>query len=327
MPSVHRFQCSITALIAVVVGFAASPATAQEITLRVVSAFPENTIGVKRLEEWISEVNTRGKGVLQLNFIGGPKAIPTFEVGKAVQNGVVDIGMSAGAFYTNVFPEADALKLTEMPAAEQRKNGAMALIQKVWAQKGNMYYLARVAEHLPYHLYLNKEISKSDLRGLKLRISPVYRDFFASMGATLLLTPPGEIYTALERGVVDGYGWPVGGIFDLNWHEKTRFRVDPGFYDAETSLVVNLKRWQSLPAKQREFLQQEGIRFEQGNVYWITYAQEEIRRQAAAGIKSITFDAATTKQYLQAAYDTGWAGVIKLSPQHGPEMQKLFSKR
>jgi TRAP-type mannitol/chloroaromatic compound transport system substrate-binding protein len=46
---------------------------------------------------------------------------------------------------------------------------------------------------------------------------------------------PGEVYTALERGVVDGYGWPTAGIFDLGWHEKTKFRVDPGFYTAEVS--------------------------------------------------------------------------------------------
>ena len=82
-------------------------AHAQEVTLRVVSAFPENQFYVKRTIEWIEKVNKEGKGTLQLNFIGGPKAIPTFEVGKSVQSGVVDIGFSTGAFYTNVMPEAD----------------------------------------------------------------------------------------------------------------------------------------------------------------------------------------------------------------------------
>ena len=58
-------------------------ACAQEITLRLVSAFPENQFYVKRTLDWIADVNKDGKGVLQINFIGGPKAIPTFEVGKA----------------------------------------------------------------------------------------------------------------------------------------------------------------------------------------------------------------------------------------------------
>src|SRR5712691_4712913 len=96
---------------------------AQEVTLRLVSAFPENQFYVKRTLDWIADVNKDGKGVLQINFIGGPKAIPTFEVGKAVQSGVVDIGFSTGAFYTNVMPEADILKLSETSAADQRKNG------------------------------------------------------------------------------------------------------------------------------------------------------------------------------------------------------------
>lgn len=307
--------------------FAPLPALAQAVTLRVVSGFPENNIYVKRLENWIERFNAEGKGNVQLNFIGGPKAIPTFEVGKSVQGGVVDLMLNTGAFYTNVFPEADALKLTQMPVAEQRRNGAFAYINKVWNEKGNMQYLARVVEHQPFHLYLNKQVSRPDLKGLKIRITPVYRDFFGSMGATLMQTAPGEVYTALERGVVDGYGWPIGGIFDFNWHEKTRYRVDPGFYDAEVSLVMNLKKWQSLTAKQKEFLQQQALNFEGRNDFWKAYAQEEAKRQAAAGIKAISFDKATSDAFVKQAYDTGWAGVTKLSPQHGPQMKKLFSKK
>ncbi len=143
--------------------------SAQEVTLRVVSAFPENQFYVKRTVEWIEKVNKEGKGVVQLNFIGGPKAIPTFEVGKAVQSGVVDIGFTTGAFYTNVMPEADILKLSETSAAEQRKNGGYDLINKIWAEKANMRYLAKVVEFTPFHLYLNKKIDKPDLTGLVSR--------------------------------------------------------------------------------------------------------------------------------------------------------------
>ena len=316
-----------TRLFALALLLAPALAAAQETTLRIVSAFPENSIYVKRLENWIERLNAEGKGSLQLNFIGGPKAIPTFEVGKSLQSGVVDMAMSTGAFYTNVFPESDALKLTQMPVAEQRRNGALAYINKVWNDKGGMQYLARVVEHQPFHLYLNKEIARPDLKGLKIRITPVYRDFFGAMGATLMQTAPAEVYTALERGVVDGYGWPVGGIFDFNWQEKTKYRVDPGFYDAEVSLLINLKKWQALSAKQREFLQQQALNLEGRNDFWKAYAQEEVKRQAAAGIKAISFDAATAKAYVAQAYETGWAGIIKSSPQNGPAMQKLFTRK
>ena len=159
--------------------------------------------------------------------------------------------MSTGAFYTNVMPEADAWKLTERPMTELRKNGGFDAMAALYAQKMNAIFLARLVDNNPFHLYLNKPIAKPDLTGLKLRITPVYRDFFQALGATVVQTAPGEVYTALERGVVDGYGWPITGVFDLGWNEKTKYRVDPGFYTAEVSVLVNKATWDKLSDAQK----------------------------------------------------------------------------
>jgi TRAP-type C4-dicarboxylate transport system substrate-binding protein len=300
----------------------AGTAQAQETTLRLVSAFPETATYVKHMMPWIQKFNAEGKGVAQINFIGGPKAIPTFEVGTSVKNGVVDMAMNTGAFYTNLMPEADFLKLTQIPVAEQRKNGAFDYINKVWQQKANMVYLARMVDETPFHLYLTKKIDKPDLNGLKLRITPVYREFFASMGASLIQTPPGEVYTALERGVVDGYGWPIHGIFDLNWHEKTKFRADPGFYNAEVSIIMNQVAYKKLSARQRDFIQKQALALEGMNSYWRKLNAEETRKQADSGIQTIQFDNA----FREKAYEVAWAAATKQSPEHAPQMRKLFSR-
>ena len=297
-------------------------ATAQETTLKLVSAFGETATYVKHMMPWIQKFNAEGKGVLQINFIGGPKAIPTFEVGTSVKNGVVEMAMNTGAFYTNLMPEADFLKLTQITIAEQRKNGAFDYINKVWSQKANMVYLARMVDETPFHLYLTKKVDKPDLTGLKLRITPVYRDFFASMGATLIQTPPGEVYTALERGVVDGYGWPIQGIFDFNWHEKTKFRVDPGFYNAEVSIIMNQDAWKKLSPRQQDFMRKQALALEGMNGVWRKMNAEETKRQAEVGIQTIKFDNA----YREKAYDIAWASATKQSPEHAPQMRKLFSK-
>jgi len=313
------------AAIVVTAGFACA-AGAQETTLRLVSAFAENGIYVQRLQPWIQKFNAEGKGVLQINFIGGPKAIPPFEAGNAVKTGVVDMAMSTGAFYTNVMPEADFLKLTQIPVAEQRKNGAFDAINKVWNEKANMQYLGRMVENQPFHIYTNKKVDKPDLTGQKIRITPVYRDFFQALNANVITTPPGEVYTALERGVVDGYGWPIGGIFDLNWHEKTKYRIDPGFYDAEVSLVMNLPAYKKLSDAQRSFLQKQILALEAGNTFWAQYATEEMARQEKAGIQAIKFDAATAKAFRDKAYEVAWAGAMKQSPEVAGRFKPLFSK-
>ena len=305
----------------------ASAADAQEVTLRGVTSFAEKTTYSRGFEKFIERVNAEGKGVVHINYIGGPKAMPPFEVGNALKNGVVDIANVTGAFYTNLMPEADAWKLTQRPMAELRKNGGFDYMAKLYAQKLNAVFLARVVDNNPFHLYLNKKIDGPDLKGLKLRITPVYRDFFQALGGTVVQTAPGEVYTALERGVVDGYGWPITGVFDLGWNERTKYRVDPGFYSAEVSILINKRVWDKLNDKQKAVLQKAAEQAEAEAVPEFTKENAaETERQAKAGIQTITFDAANTKRYVDEAYKAGWDGVIRQSAEHGPKLRTFFAK-
>jgi TRAP-type C4-dicarboxylate transport system substrate-binding protein len=315
------------ALGAIAAVLAGSATLAQEVTLRAVSAFAEKPTYARGFENFFDRVNASGKGLVQINYIGGPKAMPPFEVGKALQGGVIDIANTTGAFTTNVMPEGDAWKLTEKPMSELRKNGGYDYMAKIYAEKMNAIFLARLVDDNPFHLYLTKPISGPDLTGLKLRITPVYRDFFQAQGATVVQTPPGEVYTALERGVVDGYGWPITGIFDLGWHEKTKYRVDPGFYSAEVSVLVNKTAWDKLSDAQKAVLRKAAEQGEaEAPAEFKAEAEKDIKRQADAGIQTIKFDGAAAAAWRKKAYDAGWEGVIKQSPEHGPKLRALFSK-
>ena len=112
------------ALAALLLAASAAVTSAQEVTLKGITSFAEKTFYSRGFERFIEKVNADGKGVIQINYIGGPKAMPPFEVGNALKNGVVDIANVTGAFYTNVMPEADAWKLTRTAdgrAAQDRR--------------------------------------------------------------------------------------------------------------------------------------------------------------------------------------------------------------
>jgi TRAP-type transport system periplasmic protein len=321
-------MCNKFALGLVAATLTGSSAVAQEVTLRAVTAFAEKTTYSRAFEKFIDRVNADGKGTIQINYIGGPKAMPPFEVGNALKTGVIDIANTTGAFTTNVMPEGDAWKLTERPMSELRTNGGYAYMAKLYADKMNAIFLARHVDNNPFHLYLNKPITKPDLAGLKIRITPVYRDFFQTLGATVVQTPPGEVYTSLERGVVDGYGWPITGIFDLGWHEKTKYRVDPGFYTAEVSILVNKTTWDKLTAAQKAVLSKAGAAAEsEAAAEFGAENAKDTKRQADAGIQTIKFNAADTDAYRAKAYQAGWDGIIKQSPEHGPKIREFFAKK
>src|SRR5438270_2684420 len=131
------------------------PACAQEVTLRAVTSFAEGTQFSKNFERFIEKVNTDGKGVLRINYIGGPRAMPPFEVGNAVRTRVIDMANVTGAFYSNLVPESDAFKLLGKPMDEQRRNGTWAALNQLHNQKLNAYYLARQFHNVPFHIYLN----------------------------------------------------------------------------------------------------------------------------------------------------------------------------
>jgi len=141
-------------IVAATAAVLATGAPAQETTLRAVSAFVETGTYVKRFQPFMDKVQADSRGGLRINFIGGPKAMPPFEVGNAVKNGVVDMALVTGAFYTNVFPEADAWKLTERPMAELRRNGGFDHMQKLYNEKMGAHFLARMIDDTPFHLYL-----------------------------------------------------------------------------------------------------------------------------------------------------------------------------
>ncbi|HEV7264421.1 MAG TPA: TRAP transporter substrate-binding protein DctP [Falsiroseomonas sp.] len=304
----------------------AREAAAQEVTLRAVSAFQEGTAFSRPFEAFIAKVNEEGRGRIRINFIGGPRAMPPFQQGNALRNGVVDMINATAAFYEPLLPEGAALKLATNDWATVRRNGGWALINRLHNEKVNAQHLARHGDAMPFHLYLTREISGPDLRGLTIRTSPVYRAFFTALGASLVNTAPGEVFTALERGVVQGYGWPAHGIFDLGWHERTRFRVDPPFHRVEVNILANLRRWEGLNEAQKAVLTSAAE--------WVEAGEAERSRQAIAtdyarmqqaGIRVIAFTGEARERWLKAAQDAGWEEVARIAPQHAAELRRLLS--
>ena len=307
----------------------AAQASAQEITIKAISAWPTGNFFSANFEKFVEKVNAEGKGLVQINFLGGgAKVMPPFEVASAVKSGVADMVNVAGGFYTNVLPEADALSLNTIPAAELRKNGAHDYINKIWGEKLNVHYLGRSVDGVPIHIFLRKPITKPDLTGQRMRVIPLYRPFLESLNAQSLMTvPPGEVYTALERNLLDGYGWPVIGLFDVGIEKQTKYRVDPGFYNVEVGVMVNLATWNRMNPQQKAFMERMALWMEEQNRLTLPkLIEEEKKKQAAAGIQVITFSGVEAQAYVKKANDTIWDAVTKRSPETGPKLRSLLTK-
>ena len=171
------------------------------------------------------------------------------------------------------------------------------------------------------------QITKPDLTGLHLRVAPVYTAFFKSLGATTQRSNIAQVYTYMENGTVQGYGWPAAG-WGPSWAKVTKYKVDPGFYEATLHTLVNLKKWKTLTKEQQDFLTKVGLEFEAkaepGNPMLGAMLKKTNDYRASQGMEVITLTGADREKWLNAAYTAAWNEVLERSPEHGPALRKLF---
>ncbi len=321
----HKIAFAAALMTAVVV--AGPTAFSAETVLRGASCFPQGSFFSKRFESFVEQVNAQGKGVVQINYVGGAPAIGTpFTLLQKMSQGVYDIGSCTGAYYQNVVPEADAWKLLEKSPADIRQNGGWALMEKIHREK-NLLPLARVNYGMPFHLYLadGHKIDKPDLTGLHLRVAPIYTNFFKALGATTQTSNLAQIYTLMENGTVNGYGWPIAGLRP-GWEKVTKYRVDPGFYDADIQIVANASSWDKLSNEARDLMSSIALKIEADSTANDPKASMmAAEKQSKQGFEVITFTGNEGKEWLTKARDAGWEGVVKQSPKYGPDLRKTFA--
>jgi TRAP-type transport system periplasmic protein len=306
-------------------------AAAETFTLKAVTAWPKTASEYKAFSiftEMVEQmVAAKYPGELKIQFIGGPEAVKTPDQVQALQRGMVDMVFTTNAYYVSVLPEVDALKLSNFTPAEERTNGSWAYMNDLHEKRLGVRYLARLGLGIKFHLYLKKPIKTADLKGLNIRVSPMYLQVIKGLGGNPVVIPPTEVYVALERNVVDGYCWPSVGIGDWGWQKLTKYVVDPGFYNVPNPLLVNSKTWDKLPQKLKDVLTEAASEGEKKVVaLFDDLAKKERPSLLKEGIQVIDLPQAEKEKFLKVAYDEGWKDIIQKSPQTGPELKKLLTR-
>lgn len=304
---------------------------AETYTLKAVTAWPKNTtdnqaffIFVETVEELVKK---RCPGELKINYIGGPETIKHTDQVQAVQRGIIDMAFTTNAYYTSLLPEIDALKLSDFSAPEERAKGATQYINELHEKKIGIHYLARLGLDIKFHLYLKKPIPSADLKGLNIRVSPMYLQVIKGLGGNPVVIPPTDVFLALERGVVDGYCWPEVGIRDWGWEKQTKYIVEPAFYRVPNPLVMNLKTYQSLPEKLRKILTEAATEAEKKVLsYFRELAEKERPELLKAGLQVLELPQKEKERFLKVAYEEGWKDVLQKAPKEGAELKRLLSK-
>lgn len=305
-------------------------ASAEETVLRAVTFTPAQAYYAKSFQKFVDEVNEKGKGVVQIQIVGGPEVVPPLKLGEAQQNGVADIFDLPAGLYLNLVPEGEAFAGSNHTPMENRENGGFDLINGIFEKKGNAHLLAHVDAGAPFHIFLTKEPKfdaegNPDLTGLKIRTAPLYRAFVESLGAINVVQSPSDVYTSLERGVVDGTGYTILGFRDFNWDKFTKYRIDPGFFQTDVLISMNLDSWKKLSPEAQAIIDDvaKSYEVESFNAIQAATASED-KALRDGGMQVLELKGAARAKYLADAFRVTWERMKERDPTNYDAVRAKF---
>ena len=253
------FQMSLFYLIAIffllTLSFASTAAANTKVfRWRAQHFLPSQMEAYKEFVSWCKNVEKASGGRLVIRPFPAGAIVPGAEQWEAVSKGVVEMGLSYGAFWVGKTPLASfscGIPFTLRDVSDQyvlfQKLGMEELLRENYA-KQNIHFL----RHLPCLsavMTSKKPVSSlSDLKGLKIRATGLVGEMLAAAGATVSYFAGPEVYGALERGIVDAavYG-PLSTQFEMGFHEVTKYVVLPPFAEEGDEAIINLDAWKALP--------------------------------------------------------------------------------
>jgi TRAP-type mannitol/chloroaromatic compound transport system substrate-binding protein len=225
---------------------------------KLVTTWPKNFPGLGTAPENFARIIEKvSNGRIKVKVYGAGELVPALSVFGAVSTGSVEMGHGASYYWKGKVPAAQFFTAVPFGMNAQEMNGwfhyggGLELWREVYAPF-NLVPFAGGSTGVQMAGWFNKEInSVDDLKGLKMRIPGLAGEVLNRAGGSSINIPGGELYTALQTGVIDATEW-VGPYNDLafGFHQVAKYYYYPGWHEpgAMLEFIVNKDAYESLPA-------------------------------------------------------------------------------
>lgn len=275
------------AALGVAAGMLMSAAPSHAVDFRVLVSWDETypTHGVL-LKKWAKDIETASKGDMKFT-ISGPETVPPFEQLQPVGAGAFQFLVTHSAYHVGITPYLLPLDGIKGDPKIWRSTGLYDMVDKHYQKFGlKLVALAGTPPASALQVILRQPVSANgDLAGRKLRGTQTYAGVFSMLGASPVVLSAAETYPALEKGIIDGAGWPTVGIVGLRFHEVAKFQLQPRFGMLLYPVFANLAAWNKLTPEQQKIILDEGPVIEEFFMAeWPKLTQKEDDELKAKGV-------------------------------------------
>ncbi|PAU77260.1 TRAP transporter substrate-binding protein [Halomonas salipaludis] len=280
--------------------------------------YPGSTVICDRYAELLEEASN---GEIQVQMMG-PETVPPLEQLEPTRQGIFQVLCTYPGFHTGSATLLTGLESIRPDAKAFRKSAAMDVIQETYASLG-VHAISVPLAH-GYWIYLNRDLSShGDLRGLQIRALPPQHPYITSIGGTPVVMSPAEMFSALERGVVDGALFPAAGAAGYGFAEVTDKYFDAGA-TAPHIIVANAAFWDGLSEEVRAIFeaQAEVLEHEVPDTYERLNAEEH-DKMAAAGMELLTLEGEVADTLSEAIVNGAWSFAATRNPNATEALQAI----
>lgn len=276
---------------------------------------------------WMNMIEEATDGVVTFEWIGGPESVPITDQFDSVRNGIVDVGFNVSSYYGHLMPESHSLHLSPYTPAEERENGYFDYLNERFNEEG-FVYAGRWLSPSPFYFWSNQKVeSLEELKGLKFRSNPTYHGILLALNIIPLEISPPDVYTSLERNMVDGFGFPLLGPHSSGWTEVTKYIIDEPFLNQNATILFNKDTFQSLSPEIQEIVIETTAQFEHEMIaHFNDMNDKEWKAIEEAGIERLTLSTEDSQKFQDTVEEVYWEMLEQTVPDQVPTLKELFNK-
>lgn len=228
--------------------------------------FPVLGEGCDLFAQWVEEMSG---GRMKIKVYGGGELVPALQAFDTVKSGAADMGSGSAYYWAGKSAAAQFFATVPFGMNAQQMNawinngGGLELWKELYADF-NLIPMTGGNTGVQMGGWYNREINTmADLKGLKMRMPGLGGKVLERAGGAPVLLAGGEIYTGLERGVIDATEW-IGPYHDykMGFHKIAKYYYYPGWHEPGTvlELFFNKEKYEALPKDLQVILQSAGLR-------------------------------------------------------------------
>jgi len=258
----------------------AEPAKVRTIELKFAGQLPEPTYQHTTCTRWAKELEKRSNGTVKVTMYHGGSLVTAPDLAKSLLDGVIDL-----ALFDTTWTAPGTFPISELfiiPFILPSQVVAQNVFQSLYFQglhtdfKDYKVLSINPTETNDFGFSKKKVTKPEDFKGMKIRsVDPPVISFLKKFGASPVSVMTGEIFTAMERGVVDGYYMGATTILPFGFCEVIKYSLEDQFGNCTHVFLMNKNAWSRLPKNIQAIINELNHEFQ---YWWVRAVDEAVKK-------------------------------------------------